>query len=512
MIHLCTCSNISLNKSAFQQVAFVAGQPETRAAHIEEMNKSTRFKANPSNVFDCYCEISLKAREAGGGVREKPWIKRRFPDSYKVREVLESVPKFAYPSSNLALDDVTQFSFVLTNIESKWTFGYCQISPKTDSCIVLLSQLPWHETFFKIVAHIGSIYNSQDRQNELLGFLKALYQCKIPERPENQLVVQFNLANGRELKFNYEIPDHHSLASIPHDRNLTEYYNALDVENMIILFASALNERHILVTSKKLDRLSACVQALNSLLYPMHWQHIFISVLPSDLLAYLQAPMPFLIGVPEPTYKKLKLSELGDVVLVLADDNVVQTPHDDVKNLPAGVANKIRSELKNQVALGDSVSRAFLRALVMLIGGYREALEFNDGDKITFNHERFIATRSISFQPFLRKMLELQMFRQFIEGRLEMLNSGKGFNDDFEFEVNVYEERVASRVNLQYQDWLNDMKTKSGVLLRSINPSLKLMYSGMKDKSKRAYKEWKLIFNAGESSGPGPQFFYNRMN
>lgn len=476
------------------------------------MNKSTRCKANPDRIFDCYCEISLRSRDANVGLRDKPWIRRRFPDSYKVREVLESVPKFAYPSNSLTFDEVTRFSFVLTNIESKWTFGYCQISPANDSCIVLLSQLPWHETFFKIIAHIGSLYSSPDRQDELLGLLKALYQSRIPERPETQLNIQFTLANGQERKFAYEVPDHLSLPSIPQDRNLTEYYNAVDVENMISLFASALNERHILVTSKRLDRLSACVQALNSLLYPMHWQHIFISVLPSDLLAYLQAPMPFLIGVPEPTYRKLRLSELGDVVLLLADDNVVQTPHDDVKNLPAGVANKIRSELKNQVALGESVSRAFLRALVMLIGGYREALEFNDGDKITFNQERFIATRPISFQPYLRKMLELQMFRQFIEGRLEMLNSGKGFNDDFEFEVNLYEERTASRVDLQYQDWLNDMKAKSGVLLRSINPSLKLMYSGMKDKSKRAYKEWKTIFNAGESSGPGPQFFYNRLN
>lgn len=476
------------------------------------MHKSTRFKSNPDRVFDCYCEVSLKITNSNGSLRDKPWIKRRFPDSYKVREVLESVPKFAYPCKNLPLDNVTQFSFVLTNIESKWTFGYCRISPMTDSCIVLLSQLPWHDTFFKIIAHIGTIYNVSDKQEELLGFLKTLYQCKVPVHPNNELIVSFPLSSGQTKKFVYEVPDNHSLASIPQDRNLTEYYNAINIDNMITLFASALNERHILVTSKKLDRLSACVQALDGLLYPMHWQHIFISVLPSDLLAYLQAPMPFLIGVPEPTFKRLKLSELGDVVLLLADDDVVQTTHDDVKDLPPGIVNSIRNDLTSQVALGDSVSRAFLRALVTLIGGYREALEFNDGDRITFNHDRFIGTRPISFQPFLKKMLELQMFRQFIEGRLEMLNSGQGFNDDFEFEVNLYEERTANRVNLQYQDWLNDMKAKSGVLLRSINPSLKLMCRGLKDKSKQAYKDWVVKLSESRSSGQGPSFFYNRMD
>lgn len=479
-----------------------------------EMNKSTRLKSNPDKIFDCYCEVSFKARDSNGNVTRKPWIKKRFPDSYKVKEVLESVPKFAYPCNNLVISDVTQFSFVLTNIDSKWTFGYCRQWPNSDTCIVLLSQLPWQETFFKIVAHIGTIYNVDSKQDELLNFLKSLYQCNVPEPTASQLTIHYH-AQGQSKKLVFEVPDDQSLASIPQDRNLTEYYNALNVDNMITLFASALNERHILITSKRLDRLSACVQALNTLLYPMHWQHIFISVLPSDLLAYLQAPMPFLIGVPEPTFNKLKIEELGEVVLLLADDNIVRTPHDDLKNLPPGIASSIRTDLKNQVALGDSVSRAFLRALVMLIGGYREALEFNDGDKITFNHDRFINTRPTTFQPFLKKMLELQMFRQFIEGRLEMLNAGQGFNDDFEFEVNLYEERTAKRVNIQYQDWLNAMKTKSGVLFRSINPSLKLVYRGLKDKSKQAYKDWKIKMNektAGESTSQVPSFFYSRMD
>lgn len=479
-----------------------------------EMNKSTRFKQNPDRIFDCYCEVSPKVRDGNGNIIYKPWIRRRFPDTYRVKEVLESVPKFAYPCERLVVSNVTQFSFVLTNIDSKWTFGYCQVSPIDESCAVLLSQLPWHETFYKIVAHVGNLYNDPNRQEELLHFLKALYQYKVPEQMNQlkQLPIQFSL-NGQIKNITFELPDNFALPSIPKDRNLTEYYNAVNVENMIVLFASALNERHILVTSKRLDRLSACVQAINTLLYPMNWQHIFISVLPSDLLAYLQAPMPFLIGLPEATFKKLKQSDISEVVLLAADDNVVRTPHDDVKNLPPGIVNSIRAELKSQSVLGETLSRAFLRALVMLIGGYREALEFNDGQKITFNHDRFIATRSIAYQPFLKKMLELQMFRQFIEGRLEMLNAGQGFNDDFEFEVNLYEERTARKVDIQYQEWLNAMKTKSGVILRSINPSLKLVYRGIRDKGKQAYKDWKVKLNeSGPSTSQGPSFFYNRMN
>lgn len=456
--------------------------------------KSDRFKTNPTKLFDCYCEVSCKQRDSNGVLVRKPWIKRRFPDSYKMKEVLESVPKFAYPCENLVIETTTLFSFVLTNIESKWTFGYCKLSPSTDLCIVLLTQLPWHETFFKIIAQIGNSI----KQDELLTFLKELYACQVPN-PASQ---DRQISVGKHV---FEIPEQLALPMIPQDRNLTEYYNAVNIDNMITLFASALNERHILVTSKRLDKLSCCVQALNSLLYPLQWQHIFIPVLPSDLVAYLQAPMPFMIGILEPMWRNLKVDE---VVLLMADDDVVHTPFDDVRSLPAGIVNSIKDDFKNQVVLGDTLSRAFLRALVMVIGGYREALEFNDGEKITFNHDRFVATRPSSFQCFLKKILQLQMFRQFIDGRLEMLNAGQGFNDDFEFEVDLYEERTARNVNLEYQDWLNAMKNKSGSIIKSINPKLKLMSRFIKDKSKNAYKSWK----DNQNNGQAPSFFYSRMD
>ena len=86
-------------------------------------------------------------------------------------------------------------------------------------------------------------------------------------------------------------------------KNLAEYYSAIDFNNMMIIFASMLFERRIIVKSERLSRLSACVQAANSMIYPMTWQHIFIPVLPEHLKEYLLAPMPFLIGVASSLFK-----------------------------------------------------------------------------------------------------------------------------------------------------------------------------------------------------------------
>lgn len=476
-----------------------------------QASKSTRYKSNPTKLFECYCEVSFKAKDVDGILTRKPYIKRRFPPSYKVKDVLESVPKFAYPCNNIVVDEVVQFSFVLTNIESKWTFGYCRMSPQTETCIVVISQLPWQETFHKITNHIGEMHYISSRQDELLSFLSTLYETNIVDKSCQSMTCRYR-AGDLTKEFSYDIPDQNQvLPSIPQDRNLTEFYNAASVDNMIALFASAINERRVLVLSNKLNRLSSCVQALNNILYPMHWQHIFIPVLPADLLAYLQAPMPFLIGLPESTYKELNSIDLSDVVMFLADDNIVRNAEEDVRALPPSIVNSIKSDIKKNGALGDCVSRAFLRAIVMLIGGYRWVLECNNGRDVTFNQEKFASTRSFTYEPFLRKLLDTQMFRQFIEGRLELLQAGQGFNDDFEFEVNLHEERTAKKGDLSYQDLTNAMKSKSGELIRSMNPSLKLMYRGLRDKSKQTYKDLKVKLNDTQTPGPSQSFSYSRM-
>lgn len=62
--------------------------------------------------------------------------------------------------------------------------------------------------------------------------------------------------------------------------------------------------------------------------------------------------------------------------------------------------------------LEDGFARTFLKALVQLIGGYRDALRFQQGEKITFNPEAFVESRPHNMQPFLKDMLQLQIFQQ----------------------------------------------------------------------------------------------------
>ncbi|XP_017793350.1 PREDICTED: DENN domain-containing protein 1A isoform X2 [Habropoda laboriosa] len=424
----------------------------------------SRLRDNVQHLFECFCETAAPLGE------KPPWILQKYPSSFLDEEILKSVPKFAYPCEieNLM---VQHFSFVLTSIDSKWTFGFCRHDPKTDTALVILSALPWHEIFYKLLNNIATLMSNSTGE-DLWKFLETVYKSPVPI-PGSSVSIP---VPHSKVNFVCQSPKQFQLPSIPENRNLTEYYSAVDAHNMMIIFASMLYERRIIFTSKRLSRLSACVQACNALIYPMIWQHIYIPVLPLSLIDYLLAPMPFLIGVPTPTLQ---------------------------------VAN-LKKALRNRSALlGDGVSRAFLRALVQLTAGYRDALTLEQGQSITFNQNAFVESRPSSMQPFLRKMLELQIFQQFIEERLNMLNSGLGFSDEFEMEACSYSAKSGSKFMQQYREWTYAMRKESSAFFRSVkdkaNPAVKYAVKSVKDKGKdmkTAYKglKWKGRSNRSDTS------------
>jgi hypothetical protein len=130
------------------------------------------------------------------------------------------------------------------------------------------------------------------------------------------------------------------------------------------------------------------------------------------------------------------------------------------------------------------------QALVHLIGGYRDGLKYRSGDKIVFSDEAFVRSRSTSIQPFLTKMLELQIFRQFIDERLKLLNSGLGFSDEFELECVAFSDRANKRLKHQYAAITQNVRKESGAFVKAVksktNPAVKDAVKTVKEGSKIA--------------------------
>lgn len=153
--------------------------------------------------------------------------------------------------------------------------------------------------------------------------------------------------------------------------------------------------------------------------------------------------------------------ELGEVAILNCDNKYFESPFDDVKTMPQELVSQLKKRLSNQNEhMGDRVSKIFLGILVQLIGGYRDAVKYAQGEKITWDRDTFIDSRPSHLRPFLRTVLELQIFQQFIEERLEMLNTGLGFSDEFELETLRHMEKTGGRRGKHYKDFLRNVKDR----------------------------------------------------
>nr|XP_023838842.1 DENN domain-containing protein 1A [Salvelinus alpinus] len=441
----------------------------------------SRIKDNPEATFEVYLEVTHP-----GTTGADPEVRRRFPEDYIDQETLQTVPKFCFPFSvdSLSVSQVGQnFTFVLTDIESKQRFGFCRLSSGAHSCYCILSYLPWFEVFYKLL-NILADYTIKGQESQWRELLESLHTLPIPDPgvPVHLSVHSY-----------FTVPDTRELPSIPENRNLTEYFVAVDVNNMLHLYASMLYERRILICCSKLSTLTACVHGSAAMMYPMYWQHVYIPVLPQHLIDYCCAPMPYLIGVHSSLMEKVKGMALDDVVVLNVDTNTLETPFDDLQSLPNDVVSSLKNRLKKvSTTTGDGVARAFLKTQAALFGCYRNALQIQPGEPITFSEEVFVTHRSSAMRQFLQNAIQLQLFKQFIDGRLDLLNAGEGFSDVFEDEINMGEYAGSDK---NYHQWLFTVKKGGGAIFNTVrtkaNPAMKTVYKFAKDHARMGIKEVK---------------------
>ncbi|KAM6047191.1 DENN domain-containing protein 1A isoform 1-T1 [Theristicus caerulescens] len=443
----------------------------------------SRIKQNPETTFEVYAEVTYSGISCIG---KDPEVRRQFPEDYSDQEVLQTLTKFCFPFyvDSHAVNQVGQnFTFVLTDIDSKQRFGFCRLSSGAKSCFCILSYLPWFEVFYKLL-NVLADYSAKGQDSQRSELLETFHKLPIPEPGTS---VHLGVHSY------FTVPDIRELPSIPENRNLTEYFVAVDVNNMLHLYASMLYERRILICCSKLSTLTACIHGSAAMLYPMFWQHVYIPVLPPHLLDYCCAPMPYLIGIHLSLMEKVRNMALEDVVILNVDTNTLETPFDDLQSLPNDVVSALKNRLKKvSTTTGDGVARAFLKAQASFFGSYRNALKIEPGEPITFCEETFVSHRSAVMRQFLQNAIQLQLFKQFIDGRLDLLNSGEGFSDVFEEEINMGEYAGSDKL---YHQWLSTVRKGSGAILNTVktkaNPAMKTVYKFAKDHAKMGIKEVK---------------------
>ncbi|XP_074481139.1 DENN domain-containing protein 5B isoform X1 [Sebastes fasciatus] len=143
-------------------------------------------------------------------------------------------------------------------------------------------------------------------------------------------------APGRSLKFHgvYEpiVCQRPGLGELQlADFPLAETFSQLGVENLVQVFTCTMLEMQILLYSHDYQRLMTVAEGITTLLFPFQWQHVYVPILPASLLHFLDAPVPYLMGLQSKDgadRSKLELPQEANLCFVDIDNHYIELPED----------------------------------------------------------------------------------------------------------------------------------------------------------------------------------------
>uniref|UniRef100_A0A8C1EMX4 DENN/MADD domain containing 5B n=1 Tax=Cyprinus carpio carpio TaxID=630221 RepID=A0A8C1EMX4_CYPCA len=177
------------------------------------------------------------------------------------------------------------------------------------------------------------------------GFLSQVHRAVISHQPP-PLPLESYIYNilyevplpppGRSLKFHgvYEpiLCQRPGVGELPlADFPLSEAFQLLGVENLVQIFTCVLLEMQILLYSQDYQRLMVVAEGITTLLFPFQWQHVYVPILPASLLHFLDAPVPYLMGLQskEGTDRsKLELPQEANLCFVDIDNHCIELPEE----------------------------------------------------------------------------------------------------------------------------------------------------------------------------------------
>ncbi len=174
---------------------------------------------------------------------------------------------------------------------------------------------PWFHFFDELLGTIENVQKaSPSQQWEVLE--RVIQHFKVFDwkrvQPQGLQKQRVNITFASYFDLNCEVNGGFSeFGDVP----LDPLFGSLSTKNLCKLISSVLLERRIILTSSSLVKISASCLALSSLLYPLHWQNIFIPNLPPHLLHYCCAPMPFIVGIHQSSLIELESMPLEEVIL-----------------------------------------------------------------------------------------------------------------------------------------------------------------------------------------------------
>ncbi|GMF24555.1 unnamed protein product [Phytophthora fragariaefolia] len=249
--------------------------------------------------------------------------------------------------------------------------------------------------------------------------------------------------------------------------SLEPIFQLFDIKTIIHLVTLVLCEYRILLHSTQQSLLCPVAEGFCALIYPFRWQHPYVPILPRVLSEYLQAPLPYILGIHSSWLRSmLENGRPEHLVVVDIDRGTIQLqesggpvlPHkltkalyhqlkitlhpslnseretshqelrasieeeqcnfdDSVEELRGEIKNEQRATVEWGAGTEKQVRMEFVCFLATLVRGYRECLFFVNQKLPVFNKRRFFESESTDNEvvPLVTRLFCTQSFQSFLE-------------------------------------------------------------------------------------------------
>ncbi|XP_052822652.1 DENN domain-containing protein 5B isoform X4 [Octopus bimaculoides] len=230
--------------------------------------------------------------------------------------------------------------------------------------IALISQLPFVSATRQFLKQLhDAVSNQKERKLPLECYVyNVLYEVPLP--PPGRSMKFF----GTSLPIFCQRPGMNELPLF--DFSLWELFQLLDSRNILRIFRSILLEHQVLFYSSDYQRLMLVAEALCTLIFPFTWQHVYVPILPASLSHFLDAPVPFIMGLHhgQEDRSELKLPSEASMCFVDIDENNVDIPEDlplfphqkDMILELSALLSRYRSEFSKDNYTSQSLDRKLL--------------------------------------------------------------------------------------------------------------------------------------------------------
>ncbi|XP_049851813.1 DENN domain-containing protein 2A-like isoform X2 [Schistocerca gregaria] len=231
-----------------------------------------------------------------------------------------------------------RFTFTVTKLEGQKRFGYCRrhligfnlAIKRWPICFCIISSHYSHVFFYRILDELINLDT-----NSVLQLVTQLRSREFPLPGESVCTsITINPMVHETRVFNFDRPlQDTSLSGFADFKLLFKY---LDPFTIVAIIIALLAERRMIFFCKNLSVLTSCLQACISIIYPFVWQHVFIPVLPSKMMNFVCAPVPFVIGIIANLLGELQsvASSMEEVMIIDIDASTISPPPTDIFLLP----------------------------------------------------------------------------------------------------------------------------------------------------------------------------------